>query len=126
MGTLPGDIWWDGEAVQPVADTAVDVPRVIDHGAETVTIELPPGTVANVNGKRHRGSVTISTRSLGQTFVDIRGAQRGNFLVDVVDYAGRRKAAYPPVAEQLDTIFHDGIEVWQEQVRAVKEAFPKP
>lgn len=41
-------------------------------------------------------------------------------------YGEQRRRAYPPVAEQLDTIFHEGIEVWRDQIAAIKAEFPKP
>jgi hypothetical protein len=125
-GTRPGDIWWDGEAVRQVDDAEIEMPEIVDQNADTVRISLPPGTVADVNGKRHRGQVTISTKALGHKFVDIRGARRGDFRVSVVDYAGRRRKAYPSTADQLDTIFHQGVDVWREQVQAVKDRYPKP
>lgn len=37
-----------------------------------------------------------------------------------------RIAAYPPITDQLDTIYHGGIEAWRETIAAVKEQYPKP
>jgi hypothetical protein len=37
-----------------------------------------------------------------------------------------RKKEYPPIEDQLDTIFHQGIDVWKEQIQAVKIKYPKP
>lgn len=41
-------------------------------------------------------------------------------------YAEQRRRSYPPIAEQLDTIFHEGIDVWRDQIAAIKTEFPKP
>ena len=40
-------------------------------------------------------------------------------------YLGKRLRAYPPMSEQLDTIFHKGIDVWKAQIQAVKDKYPK-
>jgi hypothetical protein len=43
-----------------------------------------------------------------------------------MSYRTARRTAYPPVSEQLDTIFHHGIDVWREQIQTIKDEFPKP
>lgn len=37
-----------------------------------------------------------------------------------------RAAEYPNIGEQLDTIFHNGLDAWRAQVQAVKNKYPKP
>jgi len=37
-----------------------------------------------------------------------------------------RQAAYPSIAEQLDQIYHEGIDAWKETIAAVKAEYPKP
>lgn len=41
-------------------------------------------------------------------------------------YIAQRRANYPSIEQQLDTIYHEGIDAWKEQIAQVKEAFPKP
>ncbi len=36
-----------------------------------------------------------------------------------------RAAEYPPITEQLDTIFHGGLDAWKTQIQAVKNKYPK-
>lgn len=43
-----------------------------------------------------------------------------------LSYQASRRNAYPSIAEQLDTIFHGGIDLWRAQIQAVKDEFPKP
>jgi len=45
--------------------------------------------------------------------------------VDPDQYKFDRAAAYPSIADQLDTIYHSGIDVWKAAITAVKEEFPK-
>ena len=40
-------------------------------------------------------------------------------------YKYARAAAYPPIPEQLDLIFHGGLDAWKAQIQAVKDRFPK-
>lgn len=41
-------------------------------------------------------------------------------------YRDERRAAYPTLEEQLDTLFHQGYEGWKSAVQAIKDQFPKP
>ena len=49
-----------------------------------------------------------------------------NELRAVVQYASDRRTNYPAIDEQLDQIFHEGIDAWKETIQAVKDAHPKP
>jgi hypothetical protein len=40
-------------------------------------------------------------------------------------YKELRAAAYPSIPDQLDTIYHSGIDAWKATILAVKEEFPK-
>ena len=46
--------------------------------------------------------------------------------VNANEYKAQRAAEYPSIADQLDKIFHDGIEEWKETIQAVKDKYPKP
>ena len=37
-----------------------------------------------------------------------------------------RARAYPSIADQLDQIYHEGIDAWKETIAAVKAEYPKP
>ena len=49
-----------------------------------------------------------------------------NAWVDPEQYKYDRASAYPSMADQLDTIYHEGIDAWKAQIAAVKQEFPKP
>ena len=42
------------------------------------------------------------------------------------EYQRDRKRAYPSIADQLDKIYHSGIDEWKKDIKAVKDKFPKP
>ena len=41
------------------------------------------------------------------------------------EYQRQRAQAYPSIADQLDTIYHEGIDAWKATIAAVKEQYPK-
>jgi hypothetical protein len=49
-----------------------------------------------------------------------------NAWVDPNAYKAKRAAAYPSIADQLDTIYHKGIDAWKAEIAAVKTEYPKP
>ena len=49
----------------------------------------------------------------------------GADYVGVVSYTDARRAEYPPLEDQLDKIFHDGIESWRTDIIAIKDKYPK-
>ena len=48
-----------------------------------------------------------------------------NAWVDPDQYKYSRATAYPSIADQLDTIYHEGLDAWKATILAVKEEFPK-
>ena len=46
-------------------------------------------------------------------------------LVAANAYKELRSTAYPSIADQLDTIYHEGLDAWKATILAVKEEFPK-
>ena len=40
-------------------------------------------------------------------------------------YKEQRAAAYPSMADQLDLLYHGGMDAWKAAITAVKEEFPK-
>jgi hypothetical protein len=45
--------------------------------------------------------------------------------IDAHAYIAQRQQAYPSIAEQLDLIYHQGLDAWKSAIQAVKEANPK-
>ena len=48
-----------------------------------------------------------------------------NAWVDPDQYKYDRASAYPSIADQLDKIYHEGIDAWKAQIAAVKNQYPK-
>ena len=49
-----------------------------------------------------------------------------NAWVDPDQYKYQRAQACPSIADQLDTIYHEGIDAWKATIAAVKQEYPKP
>jgi hypothetical protein len=44
---------------------------------------------------------------------------------ELEEYRQARSSAYPPMPEQLDKIFHDGVDAWKADIQAIKDDHPK-
>ena len=42
-----------------------------------------------------------------------------------ISYVDARVAEYPPLQEQLDKIYHDGLESWKADIKDIKDKYPK-
>ena len=47
-------------------------------------------------------------------------------LQAIQDYQSKRKSEYPKIEEQLDKIYHSGIDAWKADIKAIKDKYPKP
>ena len=65
-----------------------------------------------------------------QQFVDDIYAN-GTKIVEGADYVGvttytdARAAEYPPLKEQLDKIYHSGVDAWKADIKVIKDKYPK-
>ena len=41
------------------------------------------------------------------------------------EYQRKRASEYPSIAEQLDDLYHNGIDGWKSSIKAVKDKYPK-
>jgi len=42
-----------------------------------------------------------------------------------MEYIPKRQLEYPSIAEQLDDLYHNGIDGWKKTIKAVKDKYPK-
>ena len=43
-----------------------------------------------------------------------------------LDYQWKRADEYPSVVDQLDKIYHSGVNAWKADIKAIKDKYPKP
>ena len=44
---------------------------------------------------------------------------------DAQEYARKRQAEYPAIGDQLDEIYHNGIDSWKAIIKVTKDKYPK-
>jgi hypothetical protein len=45
---------------------------------------------------------------------------------DSKEYQRKRATEYPSVVDQLDDIYHNGIDAWKATIKVTKDKYPKP
>lgn len=66
----------------------------------------------------------------GQHLKEISADENGYpILVDVkpreLTWQEQRQRAYPSIPDQLDLIFHEGLDAWKAKIQEVKDSIPK-
>ena len=64
-------------------------------------------------------SSEISKSDIEAKIIELKAAD------DALAYARSRVAEYPPMEEQLDKIYNDGIDAWKVVIKATKDKYPK-
>ena len=63
--------------------------------------------------------------TLVQSDIDAARVTLNNELA-ATKYQRDREAEYPSVVDQLDDIYHNGIDAWKATIKATKDKYPKP
>jgi ABC-type dipeptide/oligopeptide/nickel transport system ATPase component len=42
-----------------------------------------------------------------------------------IQYQKDRRKEYPSIPDQLDTLYHSGLDAWKAQIKTVKDKYPK-
>lgn len=45
---------------------------------------------------------------------------------DAKEYQRKREPEYPSIADQLDDLYHNGIDGWKATIKVTKDKYPKP
>ena len=83
------------------------------------------GTVVSIDdGKgafdKDAKSVTIDNNKV------VAARKAINDAYAAVKYKRDRAAEYPTWQDQLDKIYHSGIDAWKADIKAIKDKYPKP
>jgi len=68
----------------------------------------------------HDGQTPPTEEEIQAKIVELQAAY------DSKQYQRDRASAYPSTADQLDMLYHQGIEGWKAEIKKVKDAHPKP
>ncbi len=66
------------------------------------------------------GTTPISVSDIVSKQAELKTAYDNN------DYQRSRANEYPSMADQLDDIYHNGVDEWKKTIKAVKDKYPKP
>ena len=67
----------------------------------------------------NNGTSEISKADIKAKMAELQTAYDNN------KYQRDRAVAYPSMADQLDDIYHNGVDAWKATIKAVKDKYPK-
>jgi hypothetical protein len=143
QGTNPDTIYFNISTgrVRKVGeiDAAAALAIPDDLGTDPVTLPLPDGVQAVIDGVVHVGTVTLARHPTRNEVIELRGAARGRLLLKAADYRELRRDLYPDQRDQLDALWKaldvlksQGVSLGDEgddmlaAVKDIKSRFPKP
>ena len=89
-------------------------------------ISLRPNAEWVLRGEDYTGLDWMDINQIKPTEAEINSEiARLQAEYNAKEYQRKRAAEYPPMAEQLDKIFHNGIDEWKKEIQAVKDKYPK-
>jgi len=77
------------------------------------TQSIPPHDITHWEG----GDARPTDDQINQAYKDWKAQD---------EYKGKRADEYPSVVEQLDDIYHNGIDAWKATIKTTKDKYPKP
>jgi hypothetical protein len=81
-------------------------------------------TVVTINGDVDATDANGNAVTLDEALITAE-VTRLQAEYDSLAYARNRKAEYPSMADQLDDIFHNGIDGWKATIQVTKDKYPK-
>jgi len=90
-------------------------------------LKINPNAVVTVRGddiktceiEWHNGTTPISKADIEAKMVEVQADY------DAKQYQRDRAAEYPSMADQLDDIYHNGIDAWKTTIKTIKDKYPK-
>ena len=86
-------------------------------------LALAPGAQWSIKDDKIHWSDTEQTEPTREEIV--QKIAEIEYTEEVESYKEVRAKAYPVMSEQLDKIFHEGIDAWKTEIQAIKDAHPK-
>ena len=89
---------------------------------ETVLATTPEGKIIHI-------PIDNENASYQRFLQDIK--EQGYSIVEgptvgiTTDYKEARRAEYPPMEDQLDKIYHSGVNAWKADIKVIKDKYPK-
>ena len=94
--------------------TIAEAIKSINPNAEFVYTEEDINTI-----EWHNGTTPISVSNIQAKQSELQTAY------DNAEYQRNRAKEYPSIADQLDDIYHNGIDAWKATIKTTKDKYPK-
>jgi hypothetical protein len=93
----------------------------------TAILAINPSAQVSVNGEGtenekitwHGGTAVISKADIQAKQAELKTAY------DAKEYQRKRAKEYPSMADQLDDLYHNGIDGWKTTIKVTKDKYPK-
>ena len=91
----------------------------------TAILAINPSAQVSVNGEDydqitwHNGTAEISKADIVAKQAELKTAY------DAKEYQRKRADEYPSVTDQLDDLYHNGIDGWKTTIKVTKDKYPK-
>tara|TARA_R100001510_G_C7638578_1_gene196407 strand:- start:40 stop:369 length:330 start_codon:yes stop_codon:yes gene_type:complete len=93
-----------------------------ENGVDNHTYSVDVYEDADYKNKTSNFALTIPD---GTTIDDALKDFSSEYSEPVLTYAQKRSSEYPTIEDQLDKIYHNGIDSWKADIKAVKDKYPK-
>ena len=88
-------------------------------------IAINPNAEVSVNGEDYN-QITWLNDTTPISEADIKAKQTElQTEFDNKEYQRKRAVEYPSIKDQLDDIYHNGVDGWKTTIKAVKDKYPK-
>jgi len=94
--------------------TIAEAIKSINPNAEFVYTEEDINTI-----EWHNGTTPISVSDIESKQSELQTAY------DNAEYQRNRAKEYPSIVDQLDDIYHNGIDAWKATIKTTKDKYPK-
>ena len=89
-------------------------------------LKLRPGAEWSIDNNSYAELTWLDTEQTKPTEEEVvQKVAELTYQQEVEVYKEQRAREYPPYADQLDKIFHEGIDAWKVDIQAIKDRYPK-
>ena len=88
-------------------------------------LKINPNAQVSINADNinqitwHNGTTPIPKADIEAKMAEVQAEY------DAKQYQRDRAAEYPSMADQLDDIYHNGIDAWKATIKTIKDKYPK-
>ena len=88
-------------------------------------IAINPNAEVSVNGEDYNQITWLNdTTPISEADIKAKQAELQTEF-DNKEYQRKRAVEYPSIKDQLDDIYHNGVDGWKTTIKAVKDKYPK-